>query len=358
MDYPSQINPLEYPFDVQINSFVWRAGTIDRLSSFGSFEELVSGRTPVLGIGSNAAPSQLSRKFSEQAFLDGDSMDGFVPVLQALAHDVDVVYAAHLAPYGSLPATAIRSPGVRANVFVTWLTPRQLDRMNETEAIAVRYDFCQIPNVICMGKSLDLAYCYVHRFGAFVHNGHAVGLASSVVDGSTIPRMSEPDILELVAKDSGASGNGPALARSLVDDAAISDRINTFLEERSIPPDLRPVTLLSVGGGTENRHHRTRSRPYVMAVSPATVERLRLNTRATVASITGQRSISTIATLVVDENLSEGTVLLDQTLRNALGLLRTGDILGHVSVQPLKLTVGQQGGQLLGLPLSKPLWSG
>ena len=61
--------------------------------------EVVKGRklTPVLAVGSNAAPAQLERKFPLEMFPDGV----VIPVLRCVLPDFDVVYAPLISSYGS-----------------------------------------------------------------------------------------------------------------------------------------------------------------------------------------------------------------------------------------------------------------
>ena len=63
-------------------------------------------RTPVLAYGSNAAPEVLSRKLALS--------DQPVLVVPARLREFDVVYSAHISPYGAVPATLQRSPGPRS----------------------------------------------------------------------------------------------------------------------------------------------------------------------------------------------------------------------------------------------------
>src|SRR5690606_19462991 len=88
----------------------------------------LDGRAAVLAIGSNAAPDQLRRKF-------GSHHSGAQPivVLRAGLRDHDVVFAAMVASYGSVPATLLEAPGTTCHVHVTFLDPAQLEHMHETE---------------------------------------------------------------------------------------------------------------------------------------------------------------------------------------------------------------------------------
>ena len=58
--------------------------------------------TPVLAVGSNAAPAQLARKFPAELFPDGV----VIPVLRCVLPDFDVVYAPLISSYGSCTGKA------------------------------------------------------------------------------------------------------------------------------------------------------------------------------------------------------------------------------------------------------------
>lgn len=112
-----------YPFALPEGSFA--------LCGHAGGEIDLASRLPLLCIGSNAAPERLSAK------LAGDPDP--VPVLEAVLHDHAVVYAAHFARYGSVPATLIPHPGARARVFVAFVTPAQLELLDESEGLPERY---------------------------------------------------------------------------------------------------------------------------------------------------------------------------------------------------------------------------
>ena len=124
---------IEYPYSRHDNSFVFHrnAGAVETLSKSAIDEAWNSSRVAVLAIGSNAAPAQLKRKFwTEQRLAMGEET---IPVLAASLLDWDVVYAAAMAAYGSIPATITRSAGTKVRLFVTMLTESQLEAMHTTE---------------------------------------------------------------------------------------------------------------------------------------------------------------------------------------------------------------------------------
>lgn len=58
--------------------------------------------TPVLAVGSNAAPAQLARKFPAKLF-----PNVVIPVLRCVLPDFDVVYAPLISSYGSCTGDAL-----------------------------------------------------------------------------------------------------------------------------------------------------------------------------------------------------------------------------------------------------------
>jgi len=84
---------------------------------------------PVIGYGSNPAPSQLARKFSPDRF-DGDVI---IPVMKGKLKDYDVVWTPVFVSCGALPATITPSAGTTVDVWVTWLDDRPTRVMDATE---------------------------------------------------------------------------------------------------------------------------------------------------------------------------------------------------------------------------------
>lgn len=104
----------------------------------------VDHRVPVLAVGSNASPAQLRHKFqpSRDHGLNGDSADRFdglvpsvIPMIEADVEGMQVGVAAQVAPYGALPATPVFGAGLSCRLFVQFLDPHQLCRMDETEDV-------------------------------------------------------------------------------------------------------------------------------------------------------------------------------------------------------------------------------
>jgi hypothetical protein len=208
---------LSYPYDVPREAYVLIDGRVcgfdadgrvlapDRVAGHGVGEPLakllaVAGeplheRIPVLGYGSNAAPSQLRRKFA-------DAGPGCViPVLKARLRGFDVVYSAHVSVYGAIPATLCPRPGTTVDGVVTLLSPRQAETMLRTEGgnysveavdsriIESAFEFGNAPQV------------YVSKYGALALEGQPVALSAVPASGRSLAELSEAQMLERVVAE-------------------------------------------------------------------------------------------------------------------------------------------------------------
>jgi hypothetical protein len=84
-------------------------------------------RKPVLAYGSNAAVTQLKRKYPKLGETE------VIPVLRTVVNDLDVVFSARFARYGAVTAMLAASPGTVLHTFTTFLTPEQLEEMHKSE---------------------------------------------------------------------------------------------------------------------------------------------------------------------------------------------------------------------------------
>ena len=151
-----------YPYAAPGGSYLYRDGDTQPLT--GPLDRaLTAGRVPVIAHGSNRAPEQVHRKFGH---LTGE--DSVIPVTRAQLHDHDVVFSAHMTRYGSVSATLHEAPGTRVEIYVTWLTEHQVERMHETEIGAGNYGYGRIGGLslaIEQGPALDEAFVYLSVHG-------------------------------------------------------------------------------------------------------------------------------------------------------------------------------------------------
>lgn len=166
---------LEYPYATPAGSYLYRDGEAAQLPPEGPD---LSGRTPLIAYGANAAPEALGRKLNQ---LPGVEM----PVMQFGLEGFDVVYSAHVSPYGAVPATLVESPGTTVPVFLLHPTAEQLALLTATE---LNYDLVEING----------AAVYRSKHGCLQLDGSPVALAAVRSAGRTLPELDQPAVLEWV----------------------------------------------------------------------------------------------------------------------------------------------------------------
>jgi hypothetical protein len=177
-----------YPYEAPLHSFVQRGATATEL---GPASPDLADRRPLLCYGANASPPVLARKL---AALPPEPL----PVLRAELAGFDVVYSAHLSPYGAVPATLQGSEGTTAPVFVAYPTAAQERALTATEpnyelrtvrGAALRVDHVGEP------EEVDV---FVSRHGCLALDGSEVALAAVASAGRRLPALGEVEVLERV----------------------------------------------------------------------------------------------------------------------------------------------------------------
>lgn len=115
------VAPWLYPGTPAPHSGILSDGAFTRVAS----EEFppLSGRRIVVAVGSNGAPSVISRK------LGGTP----VPFVTGTVSGLIVGHSAHVSRYGFVPAAPAKSAGVETRVVATWLDEAQLAALDATE---------------------------------------------------------------------------------------------------------------------------------------------------------------------------------------------------------------------------------
>lgn len=147
-------------------------------------------RTAVLAYGSNAAPKVLSRKLALS--------DQPVLVVPARLCEFDVVYSAHISPYGAIPATLQRSRGTEVRVHVIYMTAAQIGVISATEP---NYEPQLLEDIECGledGEELNEVSAYISRHGCLLVDDSEVALVAVSANGRTFPAIAEPEAMELV----------------------------------------------------------------------------------------------------------------------------------------------------------------
>ncbi|HEV2772742.1 MAG TPA: hypothetical protein VGV57_07950 [Thermoleophilaceae bacterium] len=192
-------------------------------------------RLPVLAYGANRTLEALERKRA----LPGFPADESILVLRARLHDLDIVYSAHLSPYGSVGATLQRSPGTAVEVCVTLLSELQLAALGQTETNYTLEDL-RLDLVLDGGGRIDRARAYVSRHGGLVLDGAQFALAAIPATGRRLEARTEPEILAAVARRLGHPGELDDFILATVLDPQLAAARTRELRRDARPLNWRP----------------------------------------------------------------------------------------------------------------------
>jgi hypothetical protein len=179
-----------YPYGAPLRSFIQREGEAHEL---GAGLPDLTGRRPLLCYGANAAPAVLARKL---AALPHEPL----PLLRAEIVGFDVVYSAHVSPYGAVPATLQGSPGTRAPVFVAYATTVQEEMLSATEP---NYELRRLHDpelVVDRVGALAGVDAYLSRHGCLALDGAEMALAAVEAEDRRLPALDEAAVLERVRR--------------------------------------------------------------------------------------------------------------------------------------------------------------
>lgn len=146
------------------------------LTTFGLDSEMNKSLVPVIGYGSDPAPSQLRRKFIRSGFRG----DAVIPVIKGRLRDYDIVWSPFFVSYGAMPSTITPSPGTDVEIWVTWLDEETVGRMNSSEGTGELYALGWLRDVQfeLEGPKPKEMLVYVSCFGALRVDGTVLALAS------------------------------------------------------------------------------------------------------------------------------------------------------------------------------------
>ena len=214
-----------YPYPYPGRSFTWRSGNV---AEFALGE--TKGRTAVLAVGSNRAPSRLDQKYLGK-------YEAPIPVQHARLKDFDIVYAAHLTRYGSVPAMLQRAPGTTVDLAVTWLNDKQLEIMHATEG---GYHYAEIGSVDLVyddGTQADSVHLYVGREGHLVHEERPIALTE--IDAQDRPHAARntAEVLEIVHTRIAPDMPHDDFILRVIDDTDFRRDCSIMLAEDSVPFD-------------------------------------------------------------------------------------------------------------------------
>lgn len=182
-------------------------------------------RHAVIASGSNASPDRLVKKFKPCAELLGTP----IQITRATLHDFATVYSAHFTNYGSIPATLAYVPGTVSDVFVTWLTDDQLERMHETESVGVNYHYAQLSGLYLKHETGEIhttAQAYLSTRGCLNKDNAPIALAD----------MNQADVLSYAkSKVAPEQADTDAFILSNINCADTRARHTQKLEDKALP---------------------------------------------------------------------------------------------------------------------------
>ncbi|WP_052657412.1 hypothetical protein [Thalassospira sp. HJ] len=205
-----------YPYAAPDHDFLFKGGAYSKIRA-DEVSDLIRGRTPVLAVGSNRAPVQLSRKFTHQNLSDE------IPVTHGWLKHHDIVYSTHLTGYGAVPATLAPSPGTRVRVSITWLTARQLAHMHVTESVPAHYSYQQLHGrdlELDCGVRPDHIGMYQSVRGHVFGHGDIYALSAIRAENRRYPVKAQWEIMVLFAKRAKQAMRAEFILRMIDDQAA------------------------------------------------------------------------------------------------------------------------------------------
>ncbi|MGA6221948.1 hypothetical protein ACPESV_16660 [Streptomyces umbrinus] len=127
-------------------------------------------RYPVISVGSNAAPGQVSHKFGRIGIADA------MPMIPVRVRGVSVGLSAHISPAGYVAAAPYLDPEAETPLVVTWLDAAQLKVVDDTEFPGYRRALLPgdaFPMVMPSGERLGGAYIYFSAHGVLADRNGA-----------------------------------------------------------------------------------------------------------------------------------------------------------------------------------------
>ena len=149
----------------------------------------------------------------------------------------DRVYAAHISSYGAIPAVLARSPGTIVDIAITWLTKLQLQRMHETEAIGINYDYGVADS---LKISADYDYknqnigCYLGRRGCLNIMGNIIALKEITATKRVFSAFSQSEILKEIWLHEQKEIQFEAWLKSLIQNKEARQSITATFERTAI----------------------------------------------------------------------------------------------------------------------------
>lgn len=194
MTEPAQLlaHACEYPWGPAPGSCVFSGGELREVVRWDDSDaEQLHDRCAVLAYGSNASLGALTRKFGA-----GET----ILILRGQVTGCDVVYSAHISPYGAVPATLQGASATSVPVGVMWLSPEQLEVLHATEPTYRFVSRAPVTVQLDLGGEVIGPGAYVSRHGALRLDGGAVALEAVPARGRRLRALGQREVLDAVRR--------------------------------------------------------------------------------------------------------------------------------------------------------------
>ncbi|WP_430472997.1 hypothetical protein ACQ0MK_13135 [Thalassospira lucentensis] len=211
-----------YPYAAPEHDFLFKVDACEPVKQVDTVR-LAYGRIPVLAVGSNRAPVQLTRKFSHQNLSDE------ILITHGWMDHHDIVYSAHMTGYGAIPATLASSPGTKVRVAVTWLTAKQLSHMHVTESVPSHYSYQQLHGrdiELDCGLKPDHVGTYQSVAGHIFDQSDIFAVSAIQAQGRRYKSFNQWNMIEYLARRAGYVMQ-PEFVLRLIDDQALRTAVTT-----------------------------------------------------------------------------------------------------------------------------------
>ena len=233
-----------YPYDTPGLSYLFSSEAVRPLDV--ADPKLFEGRTAVLAHGSNRSPQQLRRKFANWS-----ADESLMPVTRAWLQDYDVVYSAHITQYGAIATNLHHAEGHRIELFINWLTDKQLSYMHMTELPNENYSYGRMQGIAlevekgprtCLGEVM----VYLSTRGCFSPDGEPVAAAGLPGEGRAHRPLHQEEML-LRVRDLFRPGRDLDLhILETIRDAALRANLVGRMKAHALPPKAPHFEALDV----------------------------------------------------------------------------------------------------------------
>ena len=210
------------------------------LAALGLEHKTGAKLSPVIGYGSNPAPTQINRKLNVKKF-QGDVV---VPVMKGTLKDFDVAWTPVFVSYGSMPATLTPSPGTDVDLWVTWLDDEAIQVFDGTEHDNPSGRPLYVNSTIkgadyqFEGPDPDNMQVYLSCFGPLTIDGKTYAVSLVPAKGRRFTPISSPEAVRAVMPALGWQGD----VLDLIYDNVVSEqnraKRSTALKSHGSRPDI------------------------------------------------------------------------------------------------------------------------